>query len=53
MKRYYAATQLIAALLLLTAICVTSLQELKNYVPSLENMEQNSVHMIDLEIDFD
>jgi hypothetical protein len=53
MKRYYAPTQLIAALLLLTAFWVTSLQELKNYVPSLENMEQNPVHMIDLEIGFD
>lgn len=64
MKQYYAPTQIIAIVLLITAICVTYLQEMKtqayvpllenmDYVPLLENMEQNPVHIIDLKTEFE
>jgi len=46
MKQYYTLTQITAALLLITAICVSYLQE-------SENMEQNPVHMIDPEAEFE
>ena len=46
MKKYYTLTQITATLLLMTAICVSYLQE-------SENMEQNPVHMIDPEAEFE